>query len=220
MSTSHPETLRQINIGIKGLAKYMTSGEAARRKILFDYKHPDPEGNAQAQYYSEARTTIARLVRGTIDLAAALKHAEDLRVQGNTVEGARGTKLKCNGRAIGQYVRHFGAKEFEWVQPPKLELNYGPVRISTSPDLHVRDGRRGRLIRLEFASDLKPEAAQIIAQGIFESSQAAQLDVTASAVSVWKLADGTTHGGARMGSRMRKNIEAACQNIVAIWPSI
>src|SRR6185436_18320361 len=113
-----PETLRQIHIGIKGLAKYMTSGEAARRKILFDYKHPDPEGNAQAQYYSDARSTISRLVRGTLDRASALKHADELRAQGEEVDGARGTKLTCNGRAIGQYVRYFGAKQFEWVQPP------------------------------------------------------------------------------------------------------
>lgn len=220
MSASHLRASSQISIGIKGLAKYMTSGEATRRKILFDYKHPDPEGAALAQYYTEARSTIARLVRGTIDCASALKHADDLLSQGEDVAGARGTKLKCNGRGITQYVRHFGSENFEWIQPPKLELTFASVRISTIPDLHVRDVRRERLIRLEFASDLKPESARIIAQGIFESAQLAGLAIPASAVAVWKMSDGTVHGGARMGSRMRKDIEAACHNIVAIWPSI
>lgn len=220
MSASHTGAPRQISIGIKGLAKYMTSGAATKRKILYDYKYPDPEGSAQAQYYTEARSTIARLVRKTIDRPLALQRSDELLAMGDAVRGARGTKLKCNGRAIAQYVRHFGAKEFEWLQPPKLELAFGPVRIVTTPDLHVRDGHRERLIRLEFASGLNPEVAQIIAQGVFESAQQAGLAIPASAVSVWRLSDGTVHGGARMGSRRRKDIEAECHNIVAIWPSL
>ena len=47
-----------IKITAKGLAKYMTSGEARKRKILRDYKFPDPEGAVQSKYYAEARRVI------------------------------------------------------------------------------------------------------------------------------------------------------------------
>jgi hypothetical protein len=40
-----------IKIGLKGLAKYMTSRPAAQRKVLWDYKNSDPEGQAQASKY-------------------------------------------------------------------------------------------------------------------------------------------------------------------------
>jgi hypothetical protein len=33
-----------IKISAKGIAKFMVSLDATRRRILFDFKHPDPEG--------------------------------------------------------------------------------------------------------------------------------------------------------------------------------
>jgi len=209
-----------INLGIKGLAKYMTSAEATRRKILHDYKHPEPEGLAQARYYAEAKALITRFVRGTLDRAEVLQEAARLQAEGSTVGRQRGTKLKCNGRAVTQYVRYFGAKEMTLLPPCKLELVFDPVRIAITPELHAHDGRRERLIRLEFANDLAANGTRIIAQSIFEAAIQAEMEIPSSAVSVWRLADGTMHGGARMGSRMRKDIEAACKNIAAIWPSI
>ena len=43
-----------IKISLKGFAKYMVANSAQQRKILTDYKYPQPEGQAMATYYREA----------------------------------------------------------------------------------------------------------------------------------------------------------------------
>jgi hypothetical protein len=48
-----------IKIGVKGLAKFMTSTAAAQRKVLQDYKFPDEdEPKAMRLYYGEAVDSI------------------------------------------------------------------------------------------------------------------------------------------------------------------
>jgi hypothetical protein len=47
-----------IKISAKGIAKFMMSLDATRRRILFDFKHPDPEGRAQAIHYRDAINAI------------------------------------------------------------------------------------------------------------------------------------------------------------------
>lgn len=44
-----------IKIGLKGLAKFMTSALAAQRKVLRDYKYPRQEGQTHASYYRDGR---------------------------------------------------------------------------------------------------------------------------------------------------------------------
>lgn len=40
-----------IKITAKGLAKFMIANAAQQRKILKDFKNPDPDGFAQKLYY-------------------------------------------------------------------------------------------------------------------------------------------------------------------------
>jgi hypothetical protein len=66
-----------IRLTAKGLAKYMTSGAASQRKILRDYKFPDPEGAVQAKYYAEARRVIEQYHTAGNDasvIASAVDH--------------------------------------------------------------------------------------------------------------------------------------------------
>ena len=44
--------------------------------------------------------------------------------------------------------------------------------------------------------------------------------LTSSSVILLDIPRGEEHRGARMGARMRNDIEAACQNIEAIWDTI
>ena len=49
-----------MRMSARGLVRFMTSSPAAQRKVLRDYKYPEPEGVAQASYYRDVMDVIER----------------------------------------------------------------------------------------------------------------------------------------------------------------
>jgi hypothetical protein len=85
----------------------------------------------------------------------------------------------------------------------------------------VREGGKEKLVKLEFAEkDPDNEAIKIITQGMFEAALVDGLKLPSSQVLYVDVPRGVRYKAARLGARMRANIEAACQNIAAIWPTI
>lgn len=210
-----------IDLTLKGLAKFMTAAPAQQRKVLRDYKYPEPEGRAQATYYAEARTAIRSFVKGTIDGAELLRQARTLEARGSTKGGRGGKRLEHNGRALRQYHKHFGGKSLTALAEVRFKLIFDGVSIAVAPDLHVIDGKTERFVRLEFAREAPDDRViRIMTQAIFESAAQAGIHLKSSSVSLWDVPRGTTHAGARMGARMRKDIEATCKVIESIWPGI
>ncbi len=163
-----------IKISLKGLAKYMTASPVGQRKVLRDFKYPDPA-------------------------AARLRH---------------------NARAIAQYAEHFAGRDWE-VQPgQKLALFHGDVKVTVVPDLVVIERGHQLLVRLEFSQDEpNQQIIRILGQGMFEAAQQAALGVRSSHVLILDVPRGGSHR-ARTGSRIAREIEAACRNISAVWPGI
>lgn len=200
----------------------MTNGPAAQRKVLRDYKYPDPEGLAQAKYYREARSAIAKFHRdgpgaGWLDLQSAglMAGAE------SAAKAQVATRLENNARAVAAYGQNFGTVQYELLADVPLTLIFGNVQVAVNPDLHVREGGKEKLLKLDF-SGREPEAGvvKVVAQGMFEAALAGGLTLSSSQVLYVDVARGVRHKGARAGARMRANIEAACQNIEAVWPTV
>ena len=78
-----------IRITAKGLAKYMTSGEASKRKILRDYKFPDPEGAVQIKYYAEARAVIEHYHGSGNDPSIIVSAVDDLNTKASREHGRK-----------------------------------------------------------------------------------------------------------------------------------
>jgi hypothetical protein len=55
---------------------------------------------------------------------------------------------------------------------------------------------------------------------MFEAALVDGLKLPSSQVLYVDVPRGVRYKAARLGARMRANIEAACQNIAAIWPTI
>jgi hypothetical protein len=211
-----------IKISLKGLAKFMTAGAAAQRKILGDFKHPDPEGSAQARYYQEARDRIAAYHRFQHEDGWLSQQAGTIASRALASGGvATRVRLQNNARALRAYERHFGGRQFEILPDVSLDLAYAGVRVSVHPDLHVRELGRDRIVKLEF-SQTKPDAkaVKIMAQGLFEAATNAGLGLSSADVLYMDCVRGVAYKGARVGARMGREIEAACQNIAALWPGI
>lgn len=211
-----------IKIGIKGLAKFMTSGAAAQRKVLGDYKDPDPEGQAQAAYYREARSAVTKFHRDGRDVTWLEAEAAALLAGAQSAGKPQiATRLKNNARAIECYARNFSGVQYEVLPAVNLALTFGTVQVTVNPDLHIRENGKEKLLKLDFSdTEPEPDAIKIIAQAMFEAARADGLVLPSAQVLYVDVPRGVRHKAARLGARMHNNIEAACQNIAAIWPTI
>ncbi len=83
------------------------------------------------------------------------------------------------------------------------------------------EGKNEKVIKLEFGVDPPSETeVKVISQLMFEAVHAVGLRLPAAGVLYLDVQRGKEHRGARAGSRMKSDIEAACKTISNIWDSI
>lgn len=210
-----------IKLSLKGFAMYMVANSAQQRKILRDYKYPNPEGKAQITYYREARDYIRSYYQNKHDREWLLERAFSLYAQANSSTGHTKTRLNHNSRALRQYARHFSARQFDLLPDVTLELEFNGVLISVFPDLHVREGKKEKIIKLEFTKELPDtRISTIISQALFEAQARKGIGLTSASVLYLDVPRGSEYRGARVGSRLESEMQAACENIIAIWNGI
>jgi hypothetical protein len=212
-----------IKISIKGLAKFMTASPSAQRRVLHDYKHPKPEGEAQASYYRDARLFIRQNHERNNPEGWLAARAQELSVRAQSKTGPSAVRLRHNARALCEYYEFefWGWKPLEILPKRALPLTYGNVLISINPDLDVRDAGIEKVVKLEFSSaPLSGSMIRIMSQAIFEGACVAGLDLGSANILIVETPRKLVHRGARMKSRTARDIEAACQTIADIWSSI
>ena len=210
-----------IKLSLKGFAKYMVANSAQQRKILRDYKYPDPEGKAQITYYREARDYIKAYHQNGHDKKWLIDRHSSLASNAAAASGGTKTRLQNNARAVRQYARHFAGRQFEILPDISLSLIFPEVQVTVFPDLHVIERKKEKIIKLEFAKNAPdPRLIKIMSQALFEAQSEAGMGLTSASVLVLDVSRGEEHRGARVGSRLGTEIEAACENIAAIWDGI
>ena len=211
-----------IKISLTGLAKFITSGPAAQRKVVHDYKYPDEdEPKAMRLYYLEAVDSIKAYHLNKHPEAWLHQQAERIGNLAATVSGMTRSRLNNNARAVRQYAHNFGPRKFTILDDLKLALVFGSVRVTAIPDLHVREVNKEKIVKLGF-STTEPDGqiVKIISQSMFEAYLTADGAITSSNVLYLDVARGTEHRGARVGARLMTDIRAACENIEALWNTI
>jgi hypothetical protein len=210
-----------IRITAKGLAKYMTSGDASKRKILRDYKFPDPEGAVQAKYYAEARRVIEQYHDRGNDASIIVSAVDELNTRAAREQGRKHDRLRNNIRALESYLSNFGKRKLTILSTPDVKFTHGQVLVSAYPDLYVKDGDRHKIIKLDLGKDHpKPEMIRIVLQVTYAAAQAANLPVLPKDVIYVEVERGIQHSGVSKRARLQRDIEAACQTIEDVWPKL
>jgi hypothetical protein len=135
--------------------------------------------------------------------------------------GMSGIRLRNNSRALREYEQCWGGKHFQVLKPMLLALHFHGVRISVYPDLHVLEDQKEKIVKLEFSSD-EPSIGmlKIMSQAMLEAAFEGGLGLSASGVLILDVPRKKLHRVARVGSKIKKEIEAACQTISDIWPAL
>jgi len=211
-----------IKLSLKGFASFMTASATRKRSILSDYKYPE-EDKAQAKifYYREARDRISAFHHAKRDRNWLIAESHHLQaIAGDSSEG-REKRLKNNAIALRAYAKYFGHRNFEILESIKLKLIFDDVTISVYPDLHVIERGREKIVKLEFSVNQPSEdMIKIISQIMFEAANQAEKGLTASGVLYLDVRRGKEHRGARLGSRIKRDIQSTCLNISGIWDTV
>jgi hypothetical protein len=210
-----------IKITVKGLAKFMTKGPVGQRKVLRDFKFPKPEGFVQSIYYGEARRAIRDYHSKGNSPATLVKAIEDLRAEADRAAGQAQRRLEHNIRAVESYLKHFANRRFRVLQTPRLGYSRQNLYVSATPDLFVEEKGREKLIKLELGADAPDRAMiKIILQVMYEAALSNGVRVRPQDVIYLDASRAVQHRGAKARARVTREIEAACENIEAMWPGI
>jgi hypothetical protein len=209
-------------ISVKGLADFMTASASRQRKIIHEYKYPtEDEARAKILYYREARDRIEICHRAGYPTNWLLSEAYHIDALASSSMGRTKTRLSHNSRALRSYSKHFTTRAFKVLDDLSLSLIYGDVRVTAVPDLHVEEKGQERVLKFDFSVDPPlADEVKIICQVLFEALGHAALTIPASSVLFLDVERGRVHKGARVGARMRRDVEATCQTISAIWDKI
>lgn len=211
-----------ITIPLRCLAEYMTSGPAKQRTTLKEYKYPQSdESQARIKYYQEARDSISIYHRGKRAPIWLENKAAVLESLASIEKGNRQIRLRHNARGVRAYEASFASKNFDILIIPKWYLIYSGVRIIVRPDLYVMEKGALKAIKLDFGvKEPKLEFIKIVSQCMLEAALSNGVALSGPSTLFLDVPRGNIHKAARIGSAMKKNIEAACMSIDAIWPTI
>ena len=211
-----------IIIPLSCLAEYMTSGYARQRTVLQEFKYPQSDtSQARIKYYQDARDTLYSYHKNHLDRSWLTHQAVSLESLSAVEQGNRRTRLEHNARALRAYEKFFGSKSYEVLTLPKWKLTFSSVKVVVRPDLYVAENDLPKAIKFEFGTKVpKPELIKIISQCMLEAAHQAGNSLPSGSVLFFDVPRGAIHKGARIGALMKRNIEAACLSIEAIWPTI
>lgn len=174
-----------IKMTAKGLAKYIATSPAGQRKVLQEFKYPsEDESFAMRLYYKPAKDQIKVFHRGRHERtwlqAAALSLLEES--ASKAAAGVKGTahKLEQNARALQFCESRFGGKGFEVLPDLRFRFACSNVSISVAPDLHLRDGSKTRLVKVNFGGRRAPSATvvNVVTQCLYHAAVLAGQDVS------------------------------------------
>ena len=209
-------------LSLKGLADFMTASHTRQRSILRTYKYPEQEeARAKITYYREARDRVAAFHSTKRPRSWLLAEALNIDSLAAMSIGRTSTRLSHNARALRAYAKHFASRAFDLLDDLTLTLQYDDVVVTVHPDLHVAEDGQQKLVKLEFNVDEpSDEFIRILTQAMFEAAQGGKLGLSSSSILLFDVPRGAEYRGARLGARMRREIESACGNISAIWDRI
>lgn len=213
-----------IRLKAKAIADFMIANALEQRKILHAYKYPDDPGNTpRIQYYREARAAIRDFYRRSRPATWLTGRAQHLRSR--VASGPSGaTRLEKNAQAIEHFAQHYLREQLLYQGPLALSLRIRGIQVDVTPDLYVVKRQRKKLISLEFATGLSSQehAARfrIVGHIMLEAARHKGMGVTKSDVLCYEVATGKQHRNSASGVRIMKQLNAVCQNIKGIWPTL
>lgn len=213
--------MNKIKLSVNCLAKFMTSTSSQQRKILQGIKYKTDENQAMINYYKDARRIIKEYHKSKFNKNWLINKAKTLNQLSLSVSSQSSKRLKRNAEVIKNYSENFENKNYDFDGSLKLKYSFSKIDINISSDLNLKRKNKKKIVKLGFLKE-EPDTkvAKIICQLTFETCKNENILLPSSSFEYFDIDRGKILKFAREGSKLKKDIEAACLNIEAIWDTI
>lgn len=219
-------------ISVNKLCEFMTAKAARQRQILRDQKYPT---DFKGVYYKEATEAIAASVASNLESLKPVENA--IKVLGQLTPDKIGTqrRIAANMDALESFQLMLDAVDLKGANtrlgdqsPPRLTI-YG-VEISVRPEVVLTAIGKSNAplvgaLKLHFPRtfSLTEDSAGYVSAILQEWCKHHLADegaVNGSMCPVIDVGSHTVYPGVKATTARMKDVEAICQNIAALWPTI
>lgn len=211
--------MKPIRIAATGVAEFVSSTPAQRRRILRPYKkRQSGEARGRGHYYRAALNSIRAFLRNGKDqgIIADAIQALELRKKGSLKRGEL-AEIKHNVRVLQAFLRHYHDRDFSLVTGQHMECAIGKVQVTCTPDLWAQEKAKLVLVKF-FFPDKKPKTLQIpiLLHLLREGAHNAGLDAVVICLDM----DGVQHNCPADRQKMKNIVAPLEQELEATWSSI
>ncbi len=207
-------------LSMKSLAQFMTAGEQKKRTILKNNKFPR-EAQVIIIQYRDAINAIREFHESGNDPSTLVRSVDKLRKKAVDATPQTRSRIDNNIRAIERYLKYFAGQRREVLPVPKMKYVHSDVTISVFPDLLIDEGGQKMLIKLDFTqAGATDDQIAIMLQLMYEASVKAELGITPKNVLYINTKAEEPHRCSKIRKHLKREIDAACENIAAIWEGI
>ena len=219
-------------ISIKQLASYFRARPAQRRRIVHNARQPAP---FVANWYDAARRCIDEFILGGAEDESILTAGID-RLYGmepaSTYELAR---LRTNAEALQSALASHEQLRLKGLQVERAphnapRLSIGGVEISVRPEYLLSGEYRGEpvvgAIKLYFSKDTPldsvsaPQIGCLLLRHLEDEYASGGIRACPRLCRVWDVFARRVYAAPAAVTRRLRDIEAACQEIAVLWPSV
>lgn len=222
-------------LSVNKLAEYVCCRAGRQRRILHERKYPDPEFST-GMFHREAADAVTKyLADGCIDASPITAKLAALgQLKPDKIGTAR--RINANIDALDRFADMLDEIDFQGAtpslgahSPPKLTFH--GVKVSVRPEIILRaQGPKGQplvgAVKLHFTKTHchDGESAGYVSAAVQEYLRCHLIqgdEVVASHLCpVIDIGSGQVFPGVKATAKRLKDIEAECQNIQALWPTI
>jgi hypothetical protein len=222
-------------ITINRLAIYINSKSAKQRDILHERKYPDPEFN-MGQYHSDSRNAISQYLADGADDTNGLHNTIKQLKQSSTPKVGAQRRINSNIDVLEKFLDMLDSVDFAGGEPAlgqhsPSKLTVHNVQISVRPEIVLRGaGPKGKkyvgAMKLQlsnsnaFTEEMAGYASAVIQEYCKTFLCSEDEIVHAPYCQIVDVGSKIVFPGVKSTTARLKDVNAACHNIVDLWPSI
>ena len=219
------------HISINKLAEFMSAKPARQRQILRDQKYPT---DFKGMYYKEATETISHAIASNLEDLDSIDKAIDILEQMSPEKIGTQRRIAANIDALETFRDMLDKVDITGATPirggisqPKLSLM--GVEISVRPEIILKlQGKTKQLIgaiKLHFPRTfpISDDSSGYLSAVLQEWAKIAMPDdgaVSGAHCYVIDIGASRVYTGVKATANRMRDIEAVCENIAALWPTI
>jgi hypothetical protein len=211
---------KPIRLAATGVAEFVSSTPAQRRRILRPYKkRQSGEARGRGHYYRVALNAIRHFFNGKKDVGIITDalQALELRKKGPFKKRGEPAEIKHNIRVLKAFLHYYAGRDFVVVPGQKIECTIGRVEVTCNPDLWAEENAKLLLVKF-FFQEKKPKTLQIpvLLHLLREAAHHAGMNPTVICLDM----DGVEHKCPADRHKMQALVAPLEKELEATWNSI